>query len=205
MIVTRETTTPNQDFRGSSIRFVSLLTEYHIHQNSGQKSAKKISVDHLDFRCLLPGIWSLWMFPKIGGEIPPNHPWINRVFHYFHHPFWGTHPYFWISTHIDMIFAAFVFCWISFFWPSLNVCNNSIARLRMCRRNSRGTTKNSTELIPPKDFQTAVLTQPALNMIPKSACSNFKHFFMSGISRNPLELSDLNQSKCTFPFPSVCF
>ena len=24
----------------------------------------------------------IWMFPKIVGEIPPNHPWINRVFHY---------------------------------------------------------------------------------------------------------------------------
>ena len=26
---------------------------------------------------------------------PPNHPWINRVFHDFHHPFWGLSPYFW--------------------------------------------------------------------------------------------------------------
>ena len=25
-----------------------------------------------------------------GGIYPPNHPWINRVFHYFHHPFWDT-------------------------------------------------------------------------------------------------------------------
>ena len=25
-----------------------------------------------------------WVFP-------PNHPWINRVFHYFHHSFWGYH------------------------------------------------------------------------------------------------------------------
>ena len=24
----------------------------------------------------------------------------NRVFHYFHHPFWGKHLYFWISTHM---------------------------------------------------------------------------------------------------------
>ena len=24
------------------------------------------------------------------GFPPPNHPWINRVFHYFHHPFWGS-------------------------------------------------------------------------------------------------------------------
>ena len=30
-----------------------------------------------------------WMFPKIVGKLPPNHPLKNRVFHYFHHPFWG--------------------------------------------------------------------------------------------------------------------
>ena len=29
------------------------------------------------------------------GEIPPNHPFVHRVFHYFHHPFWGTVPFFW--------------------------------------------------------------------------------------------------------------
>ena len=36
---------------------------------------------------------SRWVFPKIG--VPPNHPLKDRVFHYFHHPFWGKHPYFW--------------------------------------------------------------------------------------------------------------
>ena len=30
-----------------------------------------------------------YLFPKIVG-FPPNHPLQNRVFHYFHHPFWGT-------------------------------------------------------------------------------------------------------------------
>ena len=33
-----------------------------------------------------PGIW--WVFPKI--MVSPNHPLVHRVFHYFHHPFWGT-------------------------------------------------------------------------------------------------------------------
>ena len=37
-------------------------------------------------------IWGKWVFPKI--MVPPNHPLKNRVFHYFHHPFWGKHPYF---------------------------------------------------------------------------------------------------------------
>ena len=33
---------------------------------------------------------SFRMFPTI--RIFPNHPWINRVFHYVHHPFWGPTP-----------------------------------------------------------------------------------------------------------------
>ena len=40
-----------------------------------------------------------WVFPKIVGKLPPNHPWINRVFHDFHHPFWGKIPYFWKHPH----------------------------------------------------------------------------------------------------------
>ena len=28
----------------------------------------------------------IWVFPKIG--VPPNHPFVHRFFHYFHHPFW---------------------------------------------------------------------------------------------------------------------
>ena len=24
--------------------------------------------------------------------VPPNHPFAHRVFHYFHHPFWGMFP-----------------------------------------------------------------------------------------------------------------
>ena len=32
------------------------------------------------------------------GFSPPNHQLFNRVFNYFHHPIWGAHPYFGIST-----------------------------------------------------------------------------------------------------------
>ena len=39
------------------------------------------------FFALLASVISNWVFPKIG--VPPNHPYFNRVFHYFHHPFWG--------------------------------------------------------------------------------------------------------------------
>ena len=42
-----------------------------------------------------------WVFPKIGVPII-NHPLKNRVFHYFHHPFWGT-PIFG-NTHIQHIY-----------------------------------------------------------------------------------------------------
>ena len=34
----------------------------------------------------------IWRFPKIG--LPPNHPFIDRIFHEINHPFWGT-PHFW--------------------------------------------------------------------------------------------------------------
>ncbi len=45
------------------------------------------------------GNFIIWVFPKI--VVPPNHPIVNRGFHYFHHPFWGVyHPYFWFNTHI---------------------------------------------------------------------------------------------------------
>ena len=44
-------------------------------------------------------IYSIWVFPKIGVG-PPNHPFVHRVFHYFHHPFGGFPHYFWRATHI---------------------------------------------------------------------------------------------------------
>ena len=43
----------------------------------------------------------IWVFPKI--MVPPNHPFVHRVFHYFHHPFWGPTPIFG-NTHIVMVF-----------------------------------------------------------------------------------------------------
>ena len=49
----------------------------------------------------------IWVFPKIGGFFPPNHPLKNRVFHYFYHPFWGFFPYFWKRPHLH---ACVFFC-----------------------------------------------------------------------------------------------
>ncbi len=45
------------------------------------------------------GYTDIWAFPKI--SVPPNHPFVHRVFHDFHHPFWGVKsPYFWFNTHM---------------------------------------------------------------------------------------------------------
>ena len=43
-------------------------------------------------QCLPP--IPIWMFPKIGG-FPPKSSHFKKVFHNFHHPFWGIYPYFW--------------------------------------------------------------------------------------------------------------
>ena len=43
---------------------------------------------------ILHFVYSIWVFPKIRVG-PPNHPMFYRVFHSFHHPFWGFSPYFW--------------------------------------------------------------------------------------------------------------
>ena len=40
----------------------------------------------------------IWMFPKIVG-FPPKSSILTKVFHYFHHPFWGPTPIFG-NTHI---------------------------------------------------------------------------------------------------------
>ena len=44
---------------------------------------------------------------KNSGFSPPNHPFKNRVFHYFHHPFWGFSPYFWEHPYV---YVGFRFC-----------------------------------------------------------------------------------------------
>ena len=36
--------------------------------------------------------------------VPPNHPFVHRVFHYFHHPFWGFPPIFGNTHFISSIF-----------------------------------------------------------------------------------------------------
>jgi len=47
---------------------------------------------------MLPGE-GIWMFAKMVG-FPPKSSHFNRVFHYFHHPFWGKTHYFWKHPYI---------------------------------------------------------------------------------------------------------
>ena len=66
-----------------------------------QKKCGNLDVDEDDEGCRFSISWVvsnqsekyIWMFPKIVG-FPPKSSIFNRVFHYFHHPFFG-YPYFW--------------------------------------------------------------------------------------------------------------
>ena len=65
-----------------------------------------------------PNFWRflMWEFPKIG------YPQIihskNRVFQYFHHPFWGENPYFW--KHPCVCFVGLCFRW-KIDWEELEI------------------------------------------------------------------------------------
>ncbi len=48
---------------------------------------------------------------KIGGQVPPNHPFVHRVFHYFRHPFWGTPITGNIHTFTDRFFRSEIANW----------------------------------------------------------------------------------------------
>ena len=57
----------------------------------------------------------LWVFPKIVGCFPQKkHPLKNRLFHDFHHPFWGPTPIFG-NTHI------YLHEWLILIWHMVNV------------------------------------------------------------------------------------
>ena len=66
-----------------------------LSQNFSCYSTKEL----LDISILIwYGKSSIWVFPKIG--VPPNHPFVHRVFHYFHHPFWGVNTPIFGNTHM---------------------------------------------------------------------------------------------------------
>ena len=61
----------------------------------------------------------IWVFPKIVG-FPPNHPMFNRVFPYFHHPFWGKNP-----PHFGSTSKYDPFCWTDF-QPDVRLDSSSL-------------------------------------------------------------------------------
>ena len=83
--------------------------------------------------------WCKWVFPKIG--VPPQIIHFNRVFPYFHHPFWGAEsPYFWFNTqmrwyaseyHCDQLIACFL-------WTDLRLASTQGHWLFALRLTTRG-------------------------------------------------------------------
>ena len=79
------------------VNFMVNVGKYIIHWVSGKGlliSGWKHS-NYQTFETIKPTINSgsilfptKWVFPKI--MVPPNHPFVHRVFHYFHHPFGDT-------------------------------------------------------------------------------------------------------------------
>ena len=55
---------------------------------------------------------AIWVFPKIVG-FPPKSSHFNRVFHDFHHPFWGFSPYSWKHPYITDFYYLPFCCWVS--------------------------------------------------------------------------------------------
>ncbi len=47
--------------------------------------------------------------PKNRVVYPPNHPFVHRVFHYFHHPFWGFPPIFGLTPTWASMSTCFTF------------------------------------------------------------------------------------------------
>ena len=60
------------------------------------------------FKKILYGCFQKWWV------FPPNHPLKNRVFHDFHHPFWGTSIF--GKPHINQNDLNFTWIWIAILW-----------------------------------------------------------------------------------------
>ena len=67
----------------------------------------------------------------------------NRVFHYFHHPFWGFYPYFWVDTHLkpyifwQMATRDSILKGPTHLWP--RSCLSNPSKLKLNRTESQGT------------------------------------------------------------------
>ena len=80
---------PLKNFNSRIIVIILYENGCHRYQHEKERMVMKL-------RC----IYIYGCQPKNRGILPPNHRPFNRVFHYFHHPFWGFSPYFWVDTHI---------------------------------------------------------------------------------------------------------
>ena len=78
----------------------------------------------------------LGCFPKIVGFPPQNHPWINRVFHYFHHPFWGENSP--IFGNIDMFALEMPNSWSNWKFPSVRAWGSPSCPTRLKTANVLG-------------------------------------------------------------------
>ncbi len=93
----------NEATRGGFLRTVSLarwaIWQFALTPCTTMDSSCKATMsefachDHdfivdIEFLSIFQFLIFKWVFPKI--MVPPNHPFVHRVFHYFHHPFWGT-------------------------------------------------------------------------------------------------------------------
>ena len=154
-------TKPSQkEFHHQTINYQVLFEGgYHISPMNSRLSRiiRRISIDRLDTcralaSCLRPsgkeramkegplvGLGCIWAFPRI--MVPPNHPFVHRVFHHFHHPFWGFYPYVWFNTHMEWqvptqlwctdetSLAWLLFCYVgSLYYPSMTNLNTALLR-----------------------------------------------------------------------------
>ena len=96
--------------------------------------------------------------PKIGVFTRPPEiiPFVHRIFHYFHHPFWRVSPYFWIDTHmliniswiilhalgvkltLSLILVGRRICWSKFqtstAWAALDLMSHLWVSNRFCTK-----------------------------------------------------------------------
>ena len=118
--------------------------------------------------------------PKI--VLPPNHPFVHRVFHYFYHPFWGKKKPIFGNSHIWGVSFKIVgpkvgYGWIFFLNPSHSPRNESISDLEKKLK---------------KNIPSLKLTFSPLKMM----VSNRSLLFQGSIFRGYVSFREGNLQKC---------
>ena len=73
----------------SIILTANILSKFLTRCITKQISKQNLHIGFIFIPNISPMFVPMWMFPKIVG-FPPKSSIFNRVFHDFHHPFWGT-------------------------------------------------------------------------------------------------------------------